>query len=239
MSNTSPHITPSFNSVDYFFRGAFSIDIVIISYYSKNLYILLQQKEEAPFQGKLGLPGKLILPNEDTDLALDNFLIQLIGINNFYKKQLNAFSEIGRHPLGRVVSFSYYGLIPFEQLSQSLSSKLSWHKLNAIPTLCYDHNHILNQILIRFRKGLLRHPIVFEFLPKEFTIPDIIQIYEQAFAQKVDASNFGKQIKNSKLIHPLGKFRKDSHHYGRPAKLYQFNKAAYKKRKKDRIQFNF
>ena len=221
---------------DHFFRGAYSVNIGLITFKLGKLYILLQQKEEYPSQDEIGLPSKIILPNEETDIALEKMMLKLLGTNDFYRKQLNAFTGVNRHPLGRVVCFTYYGLIPFNSIDKPLSSSLSWVPLDSIPILCYDHNQIMKTILNRFRKGLLRHPRVFEFLPDQFTITDIITIYEQAFSTKIDASNFGKQILKSNLVISNGSYRKDS---GRPAQLFEFNKSAYIKKPKDKMHFNF
>ncbi len=67
--------------VDHFFRGAFSIDMVLITFIDDELKVLLQEKNEPPHEGELGLPGKLILPIEDTDQAMNNFMTELIGKN--------------------------------------------------------------------------------------------------------------------------------------------------------------
>lgn len=225
-------------SLDHFFRGAYSIDIVVITFHLGRLKILLQKKEEAPYEDQLGLPGKLILPNEDTDKALNKLLNSLIGTSDFYKKQLRAFSEVDRHPLGRVITFAYYGLVPYEQIILPLSAQLSWHVMDAIPTLSYDHNYILSAVLKRFRKGLLRHPNVFELLPNEFIISEMISIYEQAFNTKLDAPNFRKQVKNSQLVRALGKSRENKGSMGRPAELYTFDKIKYLGLK-EKVQYNF
>ncbi len=227
------------HSLDSFFRGAFSIDIVLITFHEKRLKILLQEKKGIPFKDEVGLPGKLMLPNEDTDEALDEFMTSLIGQCDFYKKQLRAFSEIGRHPLGRIITFAYYGMIPHESLNQELSSELRWCDIDKLPNLSLDHNHIVRQVLKRFRKGLLRHPIVFQALPSKFILPEIIGVYEQAFGQEFDAPNFRKKILTSGLVRPLGEFQKNSKRIGRPAELYSMNSLQNKKELKDRIHFNF
>ncbi|MFT4756890.1 MAG: 8-oxo-dGTP diphosphatase [Vicingaceae bacterium] len=221
---------------EHFFRGAYSVNIGVITFKSGKLSILLQQKEDYPSQNEIGLPGKIILPNEETEIALEKLMINLLGRNDFYRKQLDAFTAVNRHPLGRVVCFAYYGLIPFENIDETLLKNLHWEPLNKIPKLCYDHDEIVKMILHRFRKGLLRHPRVFEFLPTKFTIMDVIKIYEQAFSTKIDASNFGKQVLKSNLVTPNGEYRKDA---GRPAKLYEFNKSAYIKEPKNKMSFNF
>lgn len=228
-----------FTSIDHFFRGAFSIDLVLLSFDKGELKVLLERKTQKPYADSFGLPGDLILPNENTDIAIENLSKRLIGTNHFYKKQLRAFSDVGRHPLGRVITFAYYGLIPFQKVELNSSANLKWICIQKIPQLPYDHNDILTHVLNRFRKGLLRHPNVFELLPKEFTISDIIQIYELAFNRKLDPSNFGKQVKSSKLIEPLNKYREQENKTGRPPLLFRFNQNKYKSNKQEKIQFNF
>lgn len=236
MAVTTPNIDNL--SVEHFFRGAFSVDLVLITYHDGRLRLLLQKKDEEHYRNIPGLPGKLILPNEPTDRAVKELAAALIHTDKFYIKQLNAFSDVDRHPLGRVVTFAYYGLIPFKETPAELPEHLSWHTFDDIPNLSYDHNQILKTVLKRFKKGLLRHPTVFELLDNEFLLPDVINIYEEAFQQKVDAPNFRKQIRKSKLIVPLGKYRHDAHTIGRPAEYYTFLKYKYKQLK-DRVQFNF
>lgn len=224
-------------SIDRFFRGAFSVDILLITYHDKKLKILLQEKKEIPFQNEWGLPGELILPNEDVDEAMEKLMTTLVGQSDFYKKQLTTFSNINRHPLGRIVTFAYYGLIPFERLNQNLSSELKWCEISKLPKLILDHNHIVDKVFQRFRKGLLSRPIVFHTLPDKFILSDIIGVYEQALNETFDVRNFRKKILSSRIIIPLGEFRKSKSHGGRPAELYELN-TTKKKITKDRIRFD-
>lgn len=225
--------------LEHFFRGAFSVDLALFTFHEGKVKILLQEKEEDPYKDQLGLPGNLILPNEDTDAAINNLSLKLLNKTDFYKKQLRAFTEVGRHPLGRVITIIYYGLIPYERLPNELSDNLSWHEIDKIPALSYDHNYIVKTVTGRFRKGLLRHPTAFELLPSEFIISDLIRIYEHAFGKKVDAPNFRKQIKRSKLIKALGKYEDSKNKIGKPSQLFCFDKASYLGHKKDNVQFNF
>lgn len=224
--------------IEYVFRGGFSVNIAILSYKDGKLKVLLHQKNEDPVKGELGLISKLMLANEGTDKALEKLLKSTLGFYNFYKKQLTAFSQVDRHPLGRVVTFAYYGLVPWEQFGKLNEQGLSWHNLYDEHTLCYDHNQILKMVIKRFRKGLLRHPTVFELLPREFIISDVMKIYEQAFLKKIDSPNFRKQIRRSKLILSTGKYRDSKRHGGRKPELHIFDKARYKQLKEN-VQFNF
>jgi 8-oxo-dGTP diphosphatase len=227
-------------SLNGFIGGAFSIDIVVFTYHEGKLKILLQETEDKVyFRNKLGLPGKLMHPKESTDSAMDVLLISTLGFSDFYKKQLNAFSDLDRHPLGRVVTIAYYGLLSWERVETIASKKkIFWMELNEVPELSYDHNQILRTVLKRFRKGLLSRPIVFELLPHEFIISEIIGVYELAFEKKLDVPNFRKQILKSNLIIPLDKYKSLMPNLGRPAELYRFDKSKYKQ-SKDKVTFNF
>ncbi|MEN8794460.1 MAG: hypothetical protein ABF294_08425 [Flavobacteriales bacterium] len=211
-------------SLDYIFRAGFSVDIVIVTYHNKKLKILLHKKEEEIIENDLGLPGKLILPNENIDKAIDKLLINIIGVNSFYKKELTTFSDIGRHPLGRIITFVYYGLVSFDEINKNLSADLKWCEITEVPNLILDHNQITKKVFSRFRKGLLRHPIVFNLLPEKFIISDIIAIYEQVFNRKIDVRNFRKKLLSSELLIPLGEIQKNKLYNGRPSQLYSLNK---------------
>jgi 8-oxo-dGTP diphosphatase len=227
------------NALDQYFRGAFSIDLALITFKEGKLKVLLEKKNEEPFVGEFGLPGKLIMPNEDTDKAFDRFALARIGTADFYHKQLGAFSSTDRHPLGRVVTFAYYGLIAEEALVSELPNDLSWCNLYEIPKLSYDHNEIMRLIHDRFKKGLTRHPTVFDILPKYFVLSDMHAIYEQAFAQKIDVPNFRKQVLNSGLVSKTEHKRTAHNHMGRPAQFYAFNEGRFQGSKEEKAKFNF
>lgn len=224
-------------NTSHFFHGAFSIDMVLISFRDGHAYVLLTEKKEFT-DVSLGLPGQLIDPDQDTDEAMKKMMDTLIGTDHFYKKQLPAFSGVDRHPLGRVISFSYYGLIRQEDLDLKINARPNWCQLDQVPELAFDHSYIFKKVLKRFRKGLLRHPTVFELIPKGFILSEIINVYEYVFNQKIDRPNFRKYLIKSQVILPLNRKRKEKGKSDRPSKLYSFNREAYKGIK-DRVRFNF
>ncbi|MEM9022112.1 MAG: hypothetical protein AAGB22_00125 [Bacteroidota bacterium] len=224
---------------DLIFRAGFSVDIVLLTYHSKTLQVLLERKKVIPVQDQWGLPGSLIMHNQETDQCMDALLLNCIGTTDLYKKQLQAFSQVDRHPLGRVITFAYYGLIAHERVTLNRQDDLRWCPLHEARHLSYDHDLILKRVLYRFRKGLLRHPIVFELLPAEFIISDIIKLYELAFGKQLDGPNFRGRLRRSRLIAPLGKYWHPPGSIGRPAELYTFQREKYHGQSNERIQFNF
>lgn len=214
--------------------------MVLITYLDGSLKILLQKKTEEPFVGQWGLPGQLILPNEVTDEALISMMSRVIGESDFYFKQLQAFTELGRHPLGRVITVAYYGLIPAVKVSSLVGDELAWRNLDEVPALSYDHNSIIEVALRHFRKGLLRHPTVFELLPEQFIISDMIAIYEQALERKIDSPNFRKQVRKSPWINSIGEKLTDQEgKLGRKPHLHEFDKEAYRKEWQNRLSLKF
>ena len=144
-----------------------------------------------------------------------------------------------RHPLGRVITIAYYGLISNEKLLEKLGDDLRWYPMNQIPKLSYDHNQILESAISRFKEDLLNQPIVAELLPKEFILADIISIYEQAFQRTLNQSNFRKSLKRSKLLVPSGRKMSAGENIGRPAELYSFANLDFTEKYPDVISFNF
>jgi 8-oxo-dGTP diphosphatase len=76
-------------------------------------------------------------------------------------------------------------------------------------------------------------PIAFELLPKEFTLNEFQNLYEQVFDIKVDNRNFRKKLKGFSFIRPLAKKATGGKH--RPALLHTFHFASYKKFQKERL----
>jgi 8-oxo-dGTP diphosphatase len=222
-----------------FFSAAFSIDITLLTYSENRIKVLLVKKEEEPYCGKLGLPGKLIRPIEDTMSALDSYMKTLIGTNRFHKKQLKAFADVGRHPLGRVITIAYYGLIPEKLVRENTKDELIWTDVSQLPSLSYDHNRIVESSMKRFRKDLLRYPNVFEMLDKNFILSEVIDIYEQAFVKDLDSPNFRRQLKDNELIRPVGETRYSPTQMGRPPQVYTFDKKKYKGRLTEPIGLRF
>lgn len=209
----------------------------MFSFRERETYVLLTKKEDLK-TNDFGLPGELIAPDKDTDEAVNELMMRTIGTDQTYKKQLHAFSGVNRHPQGRVISFAYYGLVRQEDIDPEINANLEWQKLKDVPNLALDHSEILNKIIKGFRQGLLRHPIVFELLPEQFKLSEIINAYSSVFDKKLDGSNFRKQLVKSKVLVPLNIKKKEPGMNGRPSELYRFDRAAYTVTK-DQIGFHF
>jgi hypothetical protein len=141
--------------------------------------------------------------------------------------QSQSFGHPNRHPQGRVITISYFALIrieDFEVKASSWAEDIQWISLDEIPTLAFDHNHILASTYEMLKLKLQNEPICFDLLPERFTLNEFQQLYEFAFEQAFDKANFRKKIKYIPLIAHDEKQQNVKH---RPAKLFSFNREQY------------
>lgn len=204
-----------------FFRCALSVDCIVFGYSNKETKVLLIKRGVEPFKGDWALPGDLMYPYENLNEAAQRVLKSLTGIESIYMQQLQTFGEVNRHPIGRVVTVSYYALVNIEKYNPEASSwaeNLEWHSVLDIPKLAFDHNAILKNAIESLKKELRIRPIAFELLSPKFTLNDVQDLYESILNEKFDKANFRKKILSSDILVPLEEIRKNVSH--RPAKLY-------------------
>ncbi|MFT4661523.1 MAG: 8-oxo-dGTP diphosphatase [Patiriisocius sp.] len=209
-----------------FFRCGLSVDCVIFGYDKKEISVLLIKRGVEPFKGEWALPGDLMYPYEGLNEAATRVLKSLTGINSLYMEQLKTFGEVNRHPIGRIITVSYYALVNMEDYNPKASSwaeLLEWHPIGTIPDLAFDHNEILESSIHSLRKDFITDSLGFKLLPKKFTLNDVQYLHEAIMDEKYDKANFRKKILASKRLVPLEETENNVSH--RPAKLYAFEEA--------------
>lgn len=172
--------------------------------------------------GKWALPGDLMYPDENLNCAAMRVLRDLTGIENLFMEQAHTFGEKDRHPIGRVITVSYYALVNIEDYNpkpHSWAKDLEWHSLSNIPELAFDHRNILSGAMQKLRTNLWSRPVGLNMLPQKFTLNDVQQLYELILSEKFDKANFRKRMLNSDFITPLEEQQSNVRH--RPAKLYK------------------
>jgi 8-oxo-dGTP diphosphatase len=214
--------------IEEFFKTAFSVDCVVFGFSGKELQVLLIERGQEPFEGMAALPGDLVYPNEDLDSAANRVLKDLTGLDDVFLQQVEAFGQVGRHPLGRVVTVSYFSLIKPESKflhASSWAESAQWVNFHDIPELAFDHSTILNSAYRRLQDHVRHKPIGFELLPKKFTLSELQALYEVILGKQFDKANFRKKILGMNLLVGLNEQeRKVSH---RPARLYSFYEEHY------------
>lgn len=228
MTKSKGNINTWLEQINHEFRTAVSVDCVIFGYDDDGLKVLLIKCDMPPFENQLSLLGDLVHPNETTDEAAYRVLSYRTGLDDIYLEQVQVFSGLGRHPLGRVITISYYSLIKIDaDLMNHIKSNnaLEWKNVQDITTLAFDHKLIVDTCLMKLQKQLREHPIGFKLLPQKFTLLQLQKLYELVLGINLDKRNFRRKLNNLGILKETGELESDVSH--RPAKLYYFDELEY------------
>ena len=182
--------------------------------------------------------GEHVPEAQDLDDFAKDLLFQATGLNDVFLQQINAFGSLQRVPYTRVITIGYYALInpDYYNLKQSILAKsLLWFNLNELPALCFDHDQIIQQALLKLRQEVMYHPVGFHLLPDKFTLTEIQSLYEVILNKKMDTRNFRKKLAKMELLIDSGEKQQNVAH--RAAKLYQFDIQVYEKLKEEGLNF--
>ncbi|MFY9153470.1 MAG: NUDIX hydrolase [Prolixibacteraceae bacterium] len=182
--------------------------------------------------------GGHVPEDQDLDDFAKTLLFQATGLNDVYLQQIQTFGSLERVPYTRVITIGYYALInpEYYNLKQSkLAKSLQWFNLNELPPLCFDHDQIIQQALLKLRQEVMYHPVGFHLLPDKFTLTEIQSLYEVILNKKMDTRNFRKKLAKMELLIDSGEKQQNVAH--RAAKLFQFDIQVYEKLKNEGLNF--
>lgn len=205
-----------------------TVDLVIFTVEYDRLKVLLVKRAEEPFAGFWSIPGGFLKTGESLDDAALRVMEDKTGVKEVYLEQLYTFGKPERDPRNRVITVTYFALIPWKNLIQPESKKvadLTWHALDEMPSLAFDHQEILEYAINRLRAKAGYSNIVYGLLPEYFRLSDLQKMYEIILNKTLDKRNFRKKILASGLLESTGKKALQGAH--RPAMLYQFKKREF------------
>lgn len=224
-----------------------SVDCVVFGFdYENRLNILLVQRhvENMPVDSQKKLPGSLIFSDEDVDDAANRVMYELTGIKKMVLKQFKCFADPARasnqndikwmgkeykHNIDRIITVAYLALCKIDhKINSSKYDTVDWHPIDKVPQLPFDHNKIINESLIEIRKWMeTDFSIIFELLPKKFTIRMLYQLYSAVSEKQIDIKNFHKKISSFSYIIQMEEIEQNVSH--RAARYYRFDPKIYKK----------
>jgi 8-oxo-dGTP diphosphatase len=221
-----------------YFTLAVSVDCVVFGFDGSGLNVLLIERGNAPYEGMWALPGDLVHPKEDLDMSALRILRELTGVTNVYLEQVKTFGDVHRHPLGRVLTVSYFSLVKtadYNIKGYSWAKDAGWYNVKDLPPLAFDHEEILQACLVRLRRRVRARPIGFELLPEKFSLSELQLLYESILGVSLDKRNFRKKILAMNLLKESNEVRQGLAH--RPAKLYSFDAERYQQLIQDGFTF--
>ena len=115
--------------------------------------VLLVQRKHEPYQGKWGLPGGFVDPDEKVMDAAKRELQEETGVENVSLTQFGAYGDPGRDPRGRTVSLAYWSLLENKPAAKAAddAADLAWFPLHELPDMAFDHEQILADVRSRLK----------------------------------------------------------------------------------------
>lgn len=206
------------------------------------------------------IPGGFINQSENLEDAARRILKEQIGSEKLLLKQFGCFGNTSRnfgaeiesftnHQLPnsivdwfsrRFITIGYYTVAPPELKilnASPLFFSTKWVCVKDTNTLALDHANLVNEALKILRSDLLSKPLLIDFLPDSFTIPELQKLYEAILGRTVDRGNFRQRMLKQNILTKLGVTKKKTSR--RPPILYTLNKQLYLKSLTEDIKLGF
>lgn len=188
--------------------------------------VLLIKRTNNPFKGYWALPGGAMYNNELVLDAAKRELEEKTGIKDIDLSMYKIIDTIDRSPLKRMLAICFIGVMDIERAEllkeTNKTSDIGWVDIKLIPELAYDYNEILNYGIEELKDKIITTDILKSLFPKEFTLPELHNVYTSILNVDIDRRNFRKKMINLNLISDT---KKTVVYKGKkPAKLYKFNK---------------
>ncbi|QQQ78188.1 NUDIX hydrolase [Saccharothrix sp. 6-C] len=202
-------------------------DLVILTIREGALTVLLVERENEPFQGRLALPGGFLRGDESLERTAARELAEETGLDagTMRLRQVGVYSEPGRDPRHpRVVTCAYLAIAPNLPVPVAGSDARAARWVPVAEATCaalaFDHDRILVDAVDLARTLLQFSTIATAFCGPEFTIGDLREVYEAVWGVALDKPNFHRKVTDADgFVEPTGDKRPSPN--GRPAALYR------------------
>lgn len=221
-------------------RPAVTTDCVVFGFDGSGLSVLLVERGRKPFKGDWALPGGFLKMDETAEEGAARELYEETGVKDIFIEQLQAFSDVHRDPRERVVTIAFYALVrqsDYEVIGGDDAARAKWFPMSEVPSLAFDHDHILCVAIAHLRMKIHFEPVGFHLLDRKFTMQQLQCIYESILDVHFDRRNFRKKMLALGYINQLDEKVPGTAH--RQPYLYSFDEKRYNEVKKTGIRLEF
>ncbi|WP_405425777.1 NUDIX hydrolase [Streptomyces erythrochromogenes] len=210
---------------------AVTVDLAVFTVRGGALHVLLIRRGQEPYAGSWALPGGFVLPRESAETAARRELAEETGLPEhvvaaLHLEQLRTYSEPDRDPRMRVVSVAFTALVP--DLPEPAAegggdaAQARWLPLGEVPALAFDHAVILADARERVRSKLEYTCLASAFCPPEFTLGELLSVYETVWDTVLDRPNFRRKVLTTPgFVEPVPGAARLTGGRGKPAALYR------------------
>lgn len=213
-------------------------DCVIFGFDGVSIKVLLVERGIEPYKGMWAFPGGFMKMDETAEECARRELEEETGLKSASVEQFHTFTSVNRDPRERVITVAHYALVRLSEVKggdDAASAK--WFSHDEIPSLAFDHDHILRLALKVLKERICFEPIGFELLPEVFTMTELQNLYEAILEVKFDRRNFyNKMLKLGILVE--AEPRPKSAPSRIPTK-YRFNASKYAELKQKGFRLEF
>lgn len=230
-----------------YWHPAVTTDAVVFGFDGVELNVLLIQRGLEPYKDMWALPGGFMRPDDKTaEACAYRELREETDVDDIYMEELQTFSRIDRDPRERVITIAFFALVvkdKYQVKGGDDARNAKWFPVKDLPALAFDHKDIIELALVRLRQRIHFEPIGFHLLDKEFTMPQLHNIYiaildpPEDDIKLRDRRNFQKKMLKLGYIRETGKKVTGNAH--RSPKLYNFDEEAYARAKKIGMRLEF
>lgn len=193
-------MTAKYDSSQYE-KMSVAVDLLVFTIEDDRLKLLMIEREEEPFAGKLALPGVFVGIDETLDAAAKRGIREETGLKDIYFEQLYTFGDVKRDPRMRIVSVSYMALVPLEKLTFKAGKRTKAaylvdveELLSSNTSVAFDHKKIIDYARWRLANKVEYTLIAFHLVPDGFTLPNLQKVYEILLGKPLYKANFRKKV---------------------------------------------
>lgn len=195
---------------------------VVLQVRDAELQVLLWRRGREPCLGAWALPGGYLAPGETLEVSIRRHLAVKVDVRDLsHLEQLETLSDPHRQPGEWQLATAYLGLVPSD-VDPALPDDTSWHRIDRLPELAFDHEEIVLAGRDRLRAKLSYTNVGFALAPRTFSISELRDLYVVALGHEVSATNLQRVLVRRRLLVPTGERRGPGRAGGRPAALFGF-----------------
>jgi 8-oxo-dGTP diphosphatase len=196
-------------------RIELSVRVIPFAVSGDGLSVALDQSERDPTSTTLPA-GRLRQGESLTDCAA-RIARETLSTSPDYLEQLYTFSVAGQVVEAIVAYLAILSADTRDTVARH--SGTAFHHVDTIDGLSEVERGILDYAKMRLRAKLGYSNIGFYFLPEEFTLTELQDVYESVIGSTLDKRNFRRRVLAAGIVEAVGAKRPTSH---RPASLYRF-----------------